>query len=277
MRDERALVLGGGGLTGVGWLAGVLAGLAEKGVDLRGNDLTIGTSCGAVVGAQLASGATPGEMFAKTTANATPGPARLLTAQAMAELGALIGSGRNPELARARLGRVALETPPLATEEELRAGVHAMCPFPAWPSQRLLLTSVDAETGMFTAFSADSGVSLTDAVTASCALPFVYPPAHVAGRRWVDGFIRSPANADLAAGYARVVVLAPMAEGFSPIGNVPSQVAELTGNVYALYADESVEAVNPNPMDPSHLPAVARAGYAQALTVADEVADVWFG
>ena len=29
MRDERALVLGGGGLTGVGWLAGVLAGLAE--------------------------------------------------------------------------------------------------------------------------------------------------------------------------------------------------------------------------------------------------------
>jgi NTE family protein len=203
----------------------------------------------------------------------------LLTSQAMAELGALISSGKNPELARARLGRTALETPPLATEDELRAGVLALCPFPDWPEQRLLIAAVDAESGEFVAFDADSGVSLTDAVTASCALPFVYPPAHVGGRRWVDGFIRSPANADLAEKCGRILVLAPMAEGFSPIGNVPEQVNELrsrTGaSVLTVIADETVEAVNTNPMDPALLPAVAEAGYHQAAAVTAQVTKFW--
>ena len=58
MSDQRtALVLGGGGITGIAWEIGVLAGLAEAGVDLSGADLVVGTSAGSVVGAQLACGA----------------------------------------------------------------------------------------------------------------------------------------------------------------------------------------------------------------------------
>ena len=58
MSDQRrALVLGGGGITGIAWEIGVLAGLAEAGVDLTGADLVVGTSAGSVVGAQLTSGA----------------------------------------------------------------------------------------------------------------------------------------------------------------------------------------------------------------------------
>ena len=49
----RALVLGGGGITGIAWEAGVLEGLREAGVDMRGWDLVVGTSAGSVVGARL--------------------------------------------------------------------------------------------------------------------------------------------------------------------------------------------------------------------------------
>jgi NTE family protein len=45
---SRALVLGSGGIVGIAWEIGVLAGLAEHGVDLREADLVIGTSAGAV-------------------------------------------------------------------------------------------------------------------------------------------------------------------------------------------------------------------------------------
>ena len=47
----RALVLGGGGITGIAWELGLLAGLRRNGVDVTGADLVVGTSAGAVVGA----------------------------------------------------------------------------------------------------------------------------------------------------------------------------------------------------------------------------------
>jgi NTE family protein len=52
----RGLVLGGGGITGIAWELGVLAGLAEAGIDLGVADLVVGTSAGSVVGAQITSG-----------------------------------------------------------------------------------------------------------------------------------------------------------------------------------------------------------------------------
>jgi NTE family protein len=39
---SRALVLGAGGVTGVAWELGMLAGLAERGVDLTQADLVVG-------------------------------------------------------------------------------------------------------------------------------------------------------------------------------------------------------------------------------------------
>ena len=57
-RRDRALVLGGGGSAGNAWEIGVLAGLFDAGLDVTDADLTIGTSPGATVAAQL-GGATP--------------------------------------------------------------------------------------------------------------------------------------------------------------------------------------------------------------------------
>ena len=49
----RALVLGGGGPVGIAWESGLIAGFAEKGVDLSSAEYIIGTSAGSVVGSQL--------------------------------------------------------------------------------------------------------------------------------------------------------------------------------------------------------------------------------
>ncbi|WP_371642031.1 patatin-like phospholipase family protein [Streptomyces mirabilis] len=56
MKNERALVLGGGGAAGIPWATGVLAGLADAGVDVTDADFLFGTSAGSVIAAQISSG-----------------------------------------------------------------------------------------------------------------------------------------------------------------------------------------------------------------------------
>src|SRR5690606_7761347 len=71
---QRALVLGGGGSTGNAWLIGIIAGLADAGLDLTAADLTIGTSAGSTAAAQL-GGATPTELLAATVGGGNEQPA----------------------------------------------------------------------------------------------------------------------------------------------------------------------------------------------------------
>ncbi|HEV2796790.1 MAG TPA: hypothetical protein VGV65_04165, partial [Nocardioides sp.] len=59
-----ALVLGGGGITGIAWELGILHGLAEGGVDVTGADVVVDTSAGSVVGAQLGSGLSLPDLYA---------------------------------------------------------------------------------------------------------------------------------------------------------------------------------------------------------------------
>lgn len=66
----RALVLGGGGPVGIAWESGLVAGLAEEGIDAGQADLIVGTSAGSAVGAQLAMGRTPQQMYASVAADA---------------------------------------------------------------------------------------------------------------------------------------------------------------------------------------------------------------
>ena len=56
MAAGQALVIGGGGVAGIAWITGLLAGLADAGQDVTGADVVIGTSAGAAVAAQLGSG-----------------------------------------------------------------------------------------------------------------------------------------------------------------------------------------------------------------------------
>jgi NTE family protein len=63
MTLQRALVLGGGGVAGIAWETGVLAGLADAGVDAAAADYVLGTSAGSAVAAQLGSGLSWAELF----------------------------------------------------------------------------------------------------------------------------------------------------------------------------------------------------------------------
>ena len=60
MSIARALVLGGGGVLGISWETGVLAGLAGEGVEVTDAELIVGTSAGATVAAQVSTGAVQG-------------------------------------------------------------------------------------------------------------------------------------------------------------------------------------------------------------------------
>ncbi|MFJ7257686.1 patatin-like phospholipase family protein [Streptomyces sp. NPDC098085] len=276
---ETALVLGAGGITGGAWETGILHGLAQAGVDLAGADLIIGSSAGAVVGAQLASGlmGLP-ELYGLQLADPrdmTGGKLGVLTVLRYA--GAVL-SARTPEAYGRKLARIARDARLGITADERRAAIAERLPTADWPERPLRITAVDATTGELRAFDRDSAVPLADAVTASCAVPAVWPVATVGGRSWIDGGVHSPANAHLAAGYGRVVVIAPTARGNKAIASPRSQAAELAAQgarVEVITPDAAAKkAFGRNPLDPGHRAAAARAGLAQAASHTEAVAAV---
>ncbi|MEV7353023.1 patatin-like phospholipase family protein [Micromonospora chalcea] len=274
----RALVLGGGGVTGVAWELGLLAGLAGHGLRLDEAELVVGTSAGSVVGAQVRSGTPVTQLYeAQLRPPREEVPARLGTGVLLRWAWAG-GRGRDAARARARIGAMALSarTP---SEQSRRAVIAARLPSSDWPAARLLVTAVDAASGEFVVFDADSGVPLVDAVGASCAVPGVWPPVTIGDRRFVDGGVRSPVNADLAAGCERVVVLAPTRAAVGPMPRLSAQVTALRAagaRVAVVSPDRAARtAIGRNVLDPARRAASARAGFAQADTVAAEVAGVW--
>src|SRR6266508_3458501 len=272
----KALALGGGGVTGIVWEFGMLAGLAEAGADLSTADLIVGTSAGSVVGAQVASGIPLEELYAGQLAQR----ANEIAARIRTLLAYLWAFARSPDTASAgaRIGRLALAARTVP-EAERRAVIEARLPVHDWPERRLLITAVDARSGELVAFDRDSGVSLVDAVGASCAVPGVWPPVTINGRRWIDGGIRSATNADLAAGCGRVVVVAPIITGFGSMPSVRRQAARLAAGgarVGVVSPDQAArKAIGRNVLDPARRAVSARAGRAQAASVAGTVADVW--
>ncbi len=81
-------------------------------------------------------------------------------------------------------------------------------------------------------FNRESGISLLDAVAASCAVPLVWPAATINGKRYIDGGVRSSANADLATGCGRVVVLAPILASLRRSGRISRQLATLAEGAF---------------------------------------------
>src|SRR6478672_1754321 len=201
----RALVLGGGGVTGVAWEIGMLLGLAQAGLDLSTADLFVGTSAGSVVAAQITSGAPLDQLYEAQLADASGEIAAHMSRAALARFVLAMAWPGNPQRARARLGHAALRAKTVS-EAERRAVIERRLPSHDWPQRRLLIPAVDAETGAVVVFTKDSGVSLVDAVAASCAVPLVWPPMTIGSHRYIDGGVRSVANIDLAAGCERVVV-----------------------------------------------------------------------
>jgi NTE family protein len=281
---SRALVLGSGGITGIAWELGLLAGLADYGVDLCDADLVIGTSAGSVVGALITSGTGIEELYASQLVPPEPDRPVRMGIASIVRWGLAAACSRDSEQVGARVGRMALAAVTVS-EAERRRVIEARLRVHSWPDRPLLITAVDAESGKFAVFGKDSqvgstAVTLVDAVAASCSVPGVWPPTTIGGRRWIDGGVRSAANADLAAGYERVVVLAPIARGIRSATGALAQVAALRekAQVTLVTPDATVRrAIGRNMLDMARRAPAARAGRAQAGSIDAEVARVWAG
>lgn len=270
---DKALVLGGGGVTGVAWMFGMVAGLAEAGVDLRSADLVIGTSAGSVVGVRVASGGDLDEAYAGQLAGYGNEIAARVGTRTLLRWGWAAVRARDPRRYGARVGAMALAARTVP-EADRRAVIESRLSTRDWPPTRLLITAVDAESGEFVVFERDSGVSLVDAVAASCAVPGVWPPVTIGERRYIDGGVRSLANAELAAGSGQVVVLAPITRGFG--SSVARQLASVDAPSVVVSPDAAARtAIGRNALDPGRRGPAARAGRTQAAAVAASVAKVW--
>jgi NTE family protein len=294
---ERALVLGGGGSAGNAWEIGVIAGLFDGGLDVTGADLIIGTSAGSTAAAQITSPRRPPELLADILAAAPPpmagggvGPDRggvpRPVGDHMERTGAIIRAAADAADMRRRMGAAALEMDAGSdgsAQTRWRATVAARLPSPQWPEQAVHIVVVDADTGEPVVLDRHSGVELADAVAASCANGFGVPPLGVGGRRYIDGGYRSAENADLAAGYERVLVLSP----FGGRSRTPpewgvhlaAQVEALRaggGKVETIFPDgASRDAFGDNVMNPSTRPPAARAGFDQGRALAAQLAEFW--
>jgi NTE family protein len=274
--ESRALVLSGGGVAGISWMLGIVEGLARGGVDLVAADQISGTSAGACVAAQIATGARA-EAIERQRREEN---AEIVVPFAIDEFLAAIDRAREEEptaaAARVRIARMEPLGPHISAAER-RAVIAARLPRQEWPVQRLAINAVDAETGEWVWFDRDSGVSLLDAVVASTALPGIWAAAEIDGRRYVDGGIRSLSNADAAAGYDRALILAPTELSDSVRSHLATESAAIApARVHLISLDPaSVEAIGDNPLDPVHRRPALEAGLAQA---ADELAaarDFW--
>jgi NTE family protein len=291
---ERALVLGGGGSTGNAWLIGIIAGLFDAGLDVTTADLTIGTSAGSTAAAQIA-GATPTELLAAVLAAAHQQrtspvgsdrgrvPIRPV-ADHMERIGKIIACAEDAADMRRRMGAAALEMDAASDgswQTQWRATVAARLPSQLWPERTVLITAVDAHTGEPVVFDRHSGVDLVDAIAASCASG---RPHRIGDSRYVDGGYRSNAeNADLAAGYARVLVLSPFGgRSLTPVEwgmHLATQIDELRARgsrVETIFPDSNSEHMfGANAMDLSLRPPAAQAGYDQGRALAEQLTEFW--
>jgi NTE family protein len=280
---DRALVLGGGGVAGIAWTTGLLLGLSEHGVDLRTAELVVGTSAGSAVAAQLGSGLSLKDLFdrqvdpAQQTRELAPN-ARLFELFERA----LVTANSLPDRAEhiRHIGRWALDAPTV-TEEERRAVIAERLPSHAWPNSMLLIVAVDTETGETKTFDRLSGTNLIDAVSASCAVPGIWPPVTIDGRRYMDGGARSSDNADLALGYAHTVIVSPMGTARPEVtGESLEQQVEILksagGKTYVVEPDEASKgAIGLNPLAPETRIPAANAGRSQGHAIAKDIALFW--
>jgi len=292
----KALVLSGGGSVGIAWEIGVAAGLARGGVDVRTADFIVGTSAGSAVGAQLALGRDFGELVSRqrrigrTTASmSSSSTAEGSTGEQMAKLFAVIAEAMagpgSAEARRAAVGRFALAAEAWP-EDQFVAAFRYLNGEP-WPA-RFACPAVDAVSGDVAVWDIGAGVELDRAVASSCAVPGLFAPITIHGRRYIDGGFRSGTNADLARGHDRVLIISLLgavaaASGqdarFTPAGQLDSEVAALTESgsvVQVIAADEAgAQAMGVNLMDRAAIPAAVDEGIRQGESEARRLRQLW--
>jgi NTE family protein len=283
--------LGGGGPVGVGWESGLAVGLAEAGVALGAADLVVGTSAGSIVGARLALGLDLAETV-RAVGQPLPVEAGVggTIADLMTSLAGAATRAQAPEQMRTELGKLALDAHTVPEGDFTGAAVFAQLAGRDWPAS-FSCTAIDTQTGALRVWDAAAGVPLDRAVASSCAVPMVFPPVTIDGARYMDGGMRTPLNADLAAGHAAVIVVSCLAmvlpEGISdPM--FEAMAAQIETELAVLHnVGAAVEIIGPGAeflevsgwgaelMNPARVAGAYEAGVRQAAAEADRLRALW--
>lgn len=271
----RAVVLGGGGLTGLAWLHGVLHELP----DVVGTaDRVIGTSAGALLATRLLSGGDADELtplvaeLSGVRIGAVAGAALLAAQVWPSRRHALQWLGRRAARQRSAMASGAGRRGRLSEDAFVELVGRAIGDS-EWP-ESLIVVAVDAVSGRPAYFTPRSDVDLTRAVAASCAMPGVFPAVEIEGRLYLDGGLRTPANADLAADCNPVLILSPQSRSVRQVRRPAHEASRLRANgaTVVLLQDEqpSVDALSVTALD-----AARERGRRQGRNAAAEVRDVW--
>ncbi|UGT66983.1 patatin-like phospholipase family protein [Nocardia gipuzkoensis] len=264
-----ALVLGGGGPVGLAWLAGFATGLRDNGIDLALADRFVGTSAGAVVGAVLADGGDPARLL-RPPSTSTPVQADPVR---MGEIFAVLRApGQEPAQARRRAGELALAAQ-VGDPDEHIARMGGLAGVAQWPARDLLVTAIDITTGELQVWTRDGAASLPEALASSTAVPGVFPPIPIDGHHYIDGGLRSPVNADLAAGADVVVIVEPLAHIFPRIAS-DRELGSAT-EISIVPDDEAIAAIGLDLFAAAALAPAYAAGVRQSADAAPRLKDVW--
>ncbi len=268
-----AIALAGGGERVVAWEVGVLAGLADGGLDAREAEVVLGTSAGALVAARVSAGIDPRSDAEGVRASRGSGGAEAFAALAAAwkQAGATVGERRRA------FGRLALERSPGGAGAAV-AAVAARLPGDGWPPS-LRVAAVDARSGERVVFDAGSGVPPARAIAASRAVPLLRAPVDVAGRPYIDGALGSATNADVLAGIAPLIVVvtpvpADATQGPERIwlAALRDEVAALEHDVLVVHASpEDIAAMGPDAMSGAAAPLAAAAGRERGRALAAQI------
>jgi NTE family protein len=207
------LVLAAGGTLGEAWMRGLLNGIeAGSEIDFRECEYLVGTSAGSIVAAVLAAGRKPeaGDRTAERWARAAEGngdapadedapgllgqAAKLGLTAASPLVPLALSTGAPPAAAARAVALNALPRPkrtiPGLAELIDRAGARF--------DGRLRVVAVDRRNGKRVVFGAPGAPAArpSEAVLASCAIPWVFAPVRIGDREYVDGGVWSPTNLD---------------------------------------------------------------------------------
>ena len=231
------LVLGGGGLVGLGYHAGVMKALDEVGADVASADVIVGTSAGSIIGSYLAAGWAASDFYEYAHGRhpdslAEEGEQRDEVRRIFTPLYESTG-----ERVRRGIGGIfALTSSRGYWQKATRSRQpqrHLMKLFPAgmystgetrerlwrdlpqeWPREGLFICTVDLLTGKRVPFGHPDAppAPLPDAVLASTAIPGVFPAVQIGDRGYVDGGASSATSLDLAvdAGCDAILCVAPL-------------------------------------------------------------------
>lgn len=276
MTNERTLVLGGGGITGIAWEAGVLAGLIDNGIKLNEADKIIGTSAGSFVGAVLANGYDMKDYYYELDERRDENDRASMSSDIYRLWqNAFIVGRDDAEKVGQMMGDIVYTRPSKVDLNERKQAIRQRLGDVEW-KDNLEITAINAKTGVTSTFNSQSGVTLEEAVTASGAVPGIWPHIRLNESDWIDGGMVSPTNAMLAEGAKSIIILAPLADGLGMMPSAFDDAEQLSKHSHVLVISpdsDSQAEIGDNIYNPNNIFNIGNAGYKQGQVLAQEIRD----